>query len=411
MRLNLIFFSSERQDKEHIIEARRPLIDGLGAFYDVNIINSDNYAALADPAAFNNDELYVIFIAGGGTEEMFLNVFPFLKHPLIILSDGYHNSFAAATEIVTWLSNNDVEYSSYNIPLDADEVYFRKLDQELKGIYYQIYVKHGIKGMNIGLIGGESSWLIASHVNKGYISSSLQVNFTDIKITELIDSFYKIKNEKRDFSADPLFNRFKGFLTGRSSGDLENAIIMYYALRGICGKYSLNALTIKCFDLIELSRTTACLALSLLNDEGIISGCEGDIPSLLSLIMLKKGTHKPGFMANPTSSDKNSLTVDFSHCTVPLSMTESYTLPSHYETSVGIGIQGNLPAGKYSLYKIGGKNMEKYFYCAGEITGNPNLKMRCRTQVRFRFGTAEDFDRFIMSRLGNHFIIFKEDRD
>lgn len=411
MRLNLIFFSAERQDKRYVIEARRPLINGLRAFFDVKTIYSDSYASLAETSGSTtdtNEELDAVYIASGGTEEMFLNVYPFLKQPLLILSDGLDNSFAAAMEISTWLSNNNIEYTFYNIPVEADRSYFQNLHTQIMETHHRLSVKEEIKGMNIGLIGGESPWLIASHIDKDYVASFLQIHFEEIKTEEVINRFYRIKGEKEIGTNDALFEKHRGLLIERSEADLADAIVMYYTLKEMCTEYALSALTVKCFDVIEKTGTTACLALALLNDEGIISGCEGDIPSLLSMLMLQKGFKRPVFMANPTSSDRAALTVDFSHCTVPLSMTDSYQLPSHYESSKGIGIKGVLPLDKYVVYKRGGKNLEKYDYFTGEIIANPDYKMRCRTQVRFRFENTEDFDRFMYCRLGNHFTIFKK---
>lgn len=414
MRINLILFSSELHDTPNILEARSYLFDNLRAFCDINIMNAASYTPILEQDLKAKEPkkrvLTVLFIASGGTEEMFLNLYPFLKQPIIILSDGYHNSFAAACEICTWLANNSVAHTALNIPIDPTPDYFQKLKHQFEKIHRQIMMRYELNGERIGLIGGSSSWLISSQVDKGLLSAKYGVVLIDIKNTELADFFFSIKNENRNFTNDPLVKKYgKLLIGGRTQEDLINAIILYYALKEICTKYSLNALTIKCFDIIELCHTTACLATAILNDNGIVAGCEGDIPSLITMMVVKKGGNICSFMANPSSADKTNLTVDFSHCTLPLSMTESFELPSHFESSLGIGIKGTLPLGEYYIIKIGGTNMEKYFICKGKIINNPNLPMRCRTQVRFQFKSRQNFDMFMASRLGNHFIIFKGD--
>lgn len=409
MKINLILFSSELHDKPNILEARSYLLDNLRAFCDINIINAGNYTSIIEPSDkdYTPNALTVLFIASGGTEEMFLNLFPFIKQPVIILSDGYHNSFAAACEISTWLEDNNIEHAVINVPTEIDKNYFSELNNQLQDIYQNILIQHKLKGEKIGLIGGSSSWLIASQVDKNKIAEKYNITFIDIKNTELSELYFSIKNENKDYSNNPLLLKYRNLLAkDRTEEDLINAIIVYYALKKICATYSLNALTIKCFDLIKLCNVTSCLALAILNDEGIVAGCEGDIPSLITMLLIQKGGGL-GFLVNSTSADRRNLTMDFSHCSVPLSMTENFKLTSHFESSLSIGIKGVLPLGKYSLVKLAGQNLDKHIFCTGSVISIPTTPMRCRTQVRFKFNSTEDFDAFMASRVGNHVILFK----
>ena len=151
----------------------------------------------------------------------------------------------------------------------------------------------------------------------------------------------------------------------------------------------------------------SCLALARLSDEGIISGCEGDIPSLWSLMVAHALTGRPAFMANPSSSNPADATVDFAHCTIPISMTSSYTLPSHFESGIGIGIAGILAEGPCKILKIGGPLLDKAFRAEGCIVCNTRIPERCRTQIRFQFPSRADFARFMSNRLGNHIVLYR----
>lgn len=409
MKINLILFSAELNDKPANFESPRPLFEGLRVFYDINTITSSDYISYLErfPSQAAEENLTVAFIASGGTEDTFLTLFPFLKQPVIILSDGYNNSFAAACEICTWLENNDIEHISIHVPLEADRTYFEELSGLLKKMYNHILIKQTLKGENIGLLGGSSSWLIASHVSKSEVEERYGVSFIDIKITEFTELYENIKGSGKDFRHDPLFREYRELLTGgRTETDLAEALAAYYALDKICSKYGLNAVTIKCFDIISLCRVTVCLAAAILNDRGIVVGCEGDIPAVITMLILHKGGRR-GFMVNPASADKEKLTVDFAHCTVPFSMTESFRLSSHFESSMSIGIKGILPLGRYSMVKFSGKNLERHYHCSGSIVSIPDVPVRCRTQVKFRFDTSEDFEMFMAGRFGNHVVLFK----
>ncbi|MCF0167165.1 MAG: fucose isomerase, partial [Bacteroidales bacterium] len=170
----------------------------------------------------------------------------------------------------------------------------------------------------------------------------------------------------------------------------------------------LSALTVRCFDLIDPCRTTSCLALSRLNDEGIISGCEGDVPSLWTMMVVFAATKHASFMANPSSSNPSENVVDFAHCTIPAKMTTSFTLPTHFESGMSVAIAGKLPVGDYRIVKIGGRNLDKMFTAKGKITHNTHIAARCRTQIRFQFADFEQYRNFADNRLGNHIIILPE---
>ena len=44
-------------------------------------------------------------------------------------------------------------------------------------------------------------------------------------------------------------------------------------------KERLDAVAVRCFDLVTARGTTGCLALSALNDAGRVAACEGDLAS------------------------------------------------------------------------------------------------------------------------------------
>ena len=271
-------------------------------------------------------------------------------------------------------------------------------------------------GCTIGLIGEASPWLIASGIDKEALSERCGVSFREISIGTLADKYlgYRELWKNHTLSAgaraelDEVLCRFSCSLEGdRTTEDLSDAAIMYLALASICKEEHLDAVTVKCFDLLSSCKTTACLALALLNDNGIIAGCEGDIPSICTMLAVYKALGRPSFMANPASIDSDNLSIDFAHCTIPTVMVESCTLPSHFESGIGIGINGEVPLGNYTLCKLSGKTLERSLICNGRLVKGEYLSNRCRTQVRFIFETKAEFDAFSKARVGNHIILFK----
>ena len=271
-------------------------------------------------------------------------------------------------------------------------------------------------GCTIGLIGEASPWLIASGIDKEALSERCGVSFREISIGTLADKYLGYRELWKDHTLsagaraelDEVLCRFSCSLEGdRTTEDLSDAAIMYLALASICKEEHLDAVTVKCFDLLSSCKTTACLALALLNDNGVIAGCEGDIPSICTMLAIYKALGRPSFMANPASIDSDNLSIDFAHCTIPTVMVESCTLPSHFESGIGIGINGEVPLGNYTLCKLSGKTLERSLICNGRLVKGEYLSNRCRTQVRFIFESKAEFDAFCKARVGNHIILFK----
>ena len=433
-KINLIIFASSLHDNTSVIGSRAALFEGIRQFAELDITYPSMLASgrrdlngLLDGGRWGGCELpderhnkTICFIATGGTEEIFKDFATAIPHPFLLLSDGLHNSFAASLEIKTWLSQQDITSTLFNAPLDYNPTFFEQMERELFGgdgtadtlalpdslPKFSKSVVRAFEKTRIGLIGGASGWLISSAVDLESVSKTYGAKFDEISLSELEEEFAAVAAD--DPEVGKVCGKMEAFLTdGRTTADLQEAARMYIALRRLCTRHALNALTLKCFGILGSCRTTACLALSLLNDEGIIAGCEGDIPALWTMLYVKYAYGLPAFMANPASSNRRECTIDFAHCTIPLTMVHGYRLPSHFESQTGIGIAGSVPSGPYRIVKISGKNLDQFYETEGDLMMNTNIPQRCRTQIRVRFRSEADFDRFLRVSKGNHIILCK----
>ena len=458
MQINLSLISSSLHNITELSQKRMEVIEALKALGDVSIFKNSSPASCGIESA-TGEIVNVAYILTGGTESLFIKLFGENCSRLgniTIISDAYHNSLAASQEICTWLYNNGVQHRHIHIPLHSPDATLNRLPTLLcaespapqrcecnagvaatsaeaataeaagakaasaeaanaEATSADALVK-ALGGCTIGLIGEASPWLIASGIDKEALSKRCGVSFREISIGTLADKYlgYRELWKNHTLSAgaraelDEVLCRFSCSLEGdRTTEDLSDAAIMYLALASICKEEHLDAVTVKCFDLLSSCKTTACLALALLNDNGIIAGCEGDIPSICTMLAVYKALGRPSFMTNPASIDSDNLSIDFAHCTIPTVMVESCTLPSHFESGIGIGINGELPLGNYTLCKLSGKTLERSLICNGRLVKGEYLSNRCRTQVRFIFESKAEFDAFSKARVGNHIILFK----
>ena len=431
-KVHLVIFSSALHDNASVMGSRLELFEGIRRFAKLDILYPSMLATrrsldrLIDGGSTGightlqdtQHEKTLCFIATGGTEEMFRNFADVLPRPVLLLSDGLHNSFAASFEIKSYLAQRGIPSTLFNAPLDDHPDFYTSLENSLFGDgiipdtltpseplpKFPKSVVKAFEKTRVGLIGGASDWLISSDIDREAVEKAYGAKFFDIPLKELENDFAAASGDTPEVAAICL--RMERYLTGdRTPDDLRNAARMYAALRTLCTRNNLNALTLKCFGILGSCRTTACLALSLLNDEGIVAGCEGDVPALWTMLYAKYAFGEPAFMANPSSSNRKELTIDFAHCTVPMKMVHGYRLPSHFESQTGIGIAGSMPSGRYRIIKFSGAQLDQYYETEGDLIMNTNIPQRCRTQVRFRFSSEEEFDRFFRVSKGNHIIL------
>src|SRR5574344_2265605 len=247
----------------------------------------------------------------------------------------------------------------------------------------------------LGIIGVPSDWLISCNVDKNKAMSVFGIELENIDIKEVTETYERFKGKavpdgklKADF--DP--------------NELQKAYDLYLALREIVEKHDLEGLTIRCFDLFGILHTTACLGLSLLNEEGIIASCEGDVPAMISMFLANKLLKKHGFQANPSYILQESNEFVIAHCTLPLDMCNSYKLDTHFESNTGVAIKGEMQVGPVTVFRVSA-DLKQYIILEGEIEQNLNQTDLCRTQIKIKLNSPDNVRYFLKNPIGNHHII------
>jgi len=381
MKINLIRFANNLDiDAPYLKDSEQFINDINNELFDEEIELVEN----AEDALFS-----IIFIETGGSEQKFILEEPNLARPIILLSHCKNNSLPACFEIKTYL---DAKKDNV-ILLFGDE---KIVSKSLSAVSKVMLAKHELNDINLGVIGEPSDWLIASRVDYQKAKTLMGINLIDISIDELITEIEKGKIEQIPHQLD-FNNKFK------NEEVLSKALDIYSGLKRIIKKYNLKGFTLRCFDLLKEYKNTACLAFAMLNEEGIVAACEGDVPALLTMILIKACTNLPSFMANPSRIDLSKNEILFAHCTLPLNMCKEYELTTHFESGLGIGVRGILDKKEITIIKIT-PNLKDILCVKGEIIDNPNLVNYCRTQILTKLEMEDLFD-FLKDSFGNHVLI------
>ena len=136
-----------------------------------------------------------------------------------------------------------------------------------------------------------------------------------------------------------------------------------------------------------LARGFPCLGFARLRDRGVPAACEGDMDSLLTMLLFQYAIDRPGFQGNATfDTARNALWT--AHCTAPLKMdgpngqAAPYLLRGHSE----VGGSGCVPEVQYRVGQVVTRskfvNLDTILASTGKIIEVPKKSVHgCRTQI------------------------------
>lgn len=352
----------------------------------------------------NDPKPLLYFMTTGGTEQALLDIrqqrSKFVKdEPVLLVAYPAHNSLPAALEVLARLQQEG----------DQGQVLYLKSSRDSTGLQkiQDVLTDHRaaaeLKGARIGLLGRPSDWLVASSPEPSIVQETWGPEIIPVSLDEINRQIKEVSPEAIPAVREPLVEGAT-IIQEPSPADLYNVVGVYLALKEVIKKYELDALTLRCFDLVLGLKTTGCFGLSQLTDEGIIAGCEGDLVSTVGLMWAKKLTGQTPWMANPAQLDEVGNTIILAHCTVPRRMVQDYGLRSHFESNLGVGIQGTMANGPVTLLRIGGKKMEQLWLAEGDIIQSGKAEDLCRTQVEICVSDG-NVSEILENPLGNHLVL------
>jgi L-fucose isomerase-like protein len=382
----------DEESVHRIIAAYAPKLKGLGG-------ERWTEEQLADPAPL------VYFLVTGGTESEVLRLRrerskSTSDEPVFLLAHPGHNSLPASLEVLARLRQDGTPGRIFFLPeSDSTEGY-----RQVADAVHDLGVRRALQEARIGCVGRPSDWLVASTPAPDLVRTVWGPEVVPIDLRAVEQRMQAVSQEAVASSVRSLFDPVADSKEP-TRVDLEEAVRVYLGLKEVVENCKLQALTVRCFDLVLDMQTTGCFALAQLNDEGIIAGCEGDLVSTVGLLWAHELVGGIPWMANPARVDESRNTLWLAHCTVPRTIVEDYRLRSHFESGLGVGIQGGLPAGPVTLLRIGGRRMDHLWLAEGEIIQACYAENLCRTQAEIRLRGDCDVRDLLCAPLGNHLVM------
>ena len=291
--------------------------------------------------------------------------------------------------------------------MDIDDVVVDDYDE----LAYKLRALAGVKNFNgkrIVALGGGGGWCFpeAPQVSRDKFNIDIQ----DVSYDDLAQ---RIKAARADRKLVSKAEKWTGKYLSLPQTTLEtdkqfviNAFQLYSIFKDLLREYETDSFTIKhCMGTVmPLSETTACLPLSLLNDEGLLAFCESDFNVIPSGILLHHISGKPVFLNDPTYPHHGVVTC--AHCTAPRRLDgKNYALArvvTHFESDYGATPKVELPKGTEVTMVIPNSIQSEWLGFKGTIEASPFYDI-CRSQ--YDIDIQGDWKKLLQDMRGFHWMM------
>ncbi len=256
---------------------------------------------------------------------------------------------------------------------------------------WRIRALGGIKntfGRRILCLGGPSGWGAGGSKAPQFARDIFKLDLVEASYAELGRRIQEARSQdavvqaaKQDARA---YLAGKGVKLETGLEYVENAFVLTGVIRGMMTEAGATAFTINnCMSTVmPIGETTACLPLSLLNDQGYLAFCESDFVVIPSGVLLASISGLPVFLNDPTTPHHGLVTL--AHCTAPRRMDGRSDAPvrvvTHFESDYGAAPKVEMPVGQKLTNIVPDFSFKRWVGFEGEVAGNPFLPI-CRSQI------------------------------
>jgi hypothetical protein len=280
-------------------------------------------------------------------------------------------------------------------------------------VLWRLRALHGLKnalGKKIVCIGGAGGWGDGGRKAPEISRTLWKMDLVDVPYKDL-EPLLKAARQNASLvrSCEAAASRYlkESKLTLHTKREfVNNAFVLNEVMKDLMYQAGTDAITIQgCMGTIMgMSETTACLPLSLLNDEGFLAFCESDFVVIPSGILLHYIAGKPVFLNDPTYPHKGVVTL--AHCTAPRKMdgkhAERTKILTHFESDYGAAPKVEMKLGQLCTVLVPDFSCRKWAGCEATVVGNPFLDI-CRSQVDVK--VKGDCDALLQEMKGFHWMM------
>jgi len=360
----------------------------------LNVIDSED-GITSDVINVVKDSVPILLFLTGGTSKLAreLIVRSGVRRALA-LAHGHHNSLPSAISVRSRLEFDGIPVRVYA----CDEINSSKCWDVISRVIRLGKALSSLLNLNVGLI---SPGVDDEEVN--HFEEVLESKVSIVPYTEFEGFLASVTDEEVLKSTEVLGSKVD--LLDIDRGMLIKALKIYVAMKKLINSRGYDALAIDCFPYLIKYKVTPCIAIALLNSEGIATACEGDLRALMLMQISKALTGSPGWVSNPSLIRGTKLVL--AHCTIALNLVLRGRVLSHFESGYPYGISGVLPTGTYTLVGVDREFSAMAALRAELIESGLMSEHMCRTQATL--DTGVDLSEFPNVALANHHVLIRGD--
>ena len=261
-------------------------------------------------------------------------------------------------------------------------------------ILWRLRALHGLKntlGKKVVAIGGAGGWGAGGQKAPEIARNLWKLDLVDVTYKDLEPRLKAaLANPDLVKRCEAAVRRYLGesrvsLHTGRQF--VNNAFVLNEVMKDLMDEARTDAITIQhCMGTIMgISQTTACLPLSMLNDDGYLAFCESDFVVIPSGILLHYISGLPVFLNDPTTPHDDLVTL--AHCTAPRKMdgrkAERTKILTHFESDYGAAPKVEMRLGQICTNLVPDFDCKRWVGFEGRIVGNPFMDI-CRSQIEMK---------------------------
>jgi len=307
----------------------------------------------------------------------------YLNLPIIVWTrQGYYGAWSR--DRVSFLRSKGATVYDFVEPDEAREI-VRALRTVARLRHSKIIYFGAIPGSTgrfetVGVVG--SSW------NFDEIKKKFGITVKQIPINHLLKRMDAVSDEE----AAEILEEWKEDFDDLKEGDIERLLEvakMYKAMEIIMSEQGANAMTINCLaDLFRTRFITPCIALSKFSDAMVPAGCEGDLNTLLTMMLFSFTSDEPSVMGNiylfrpkrgPGFPPEDVILEDtkvslrenrarFTHDVIPLKLaTSKYRLADYHGTGRGLTAYADLRSGEKVMFGRIDPRLDRMVFTVADI--------------------------------------------
>ena len=356
---------------------------------------------------------------------------PFLLYGL---SDRIANGNLGASLQIRYVLHEMGKHFPYLCGPINDEGNYQKIKKYLKAAW----VNNSLRNKKIATIGGKCMMMYQTQVNEFNWKSVFGVDFPQYDTVQVFKEMETVDEIEAQRVADEFASKMDAihWEVPETGEKIEpDAILsqakMFLAFKRLKKLYDVDLFANKCMP--EMSALpygygyAGCLATCMLNEDGIITACEADVPAGLSMFILNLMTGQKVFFADIARLNKRDNKLTFFNCgTAPISMADKKkgialwpipgnimdeAVPQEYMISkmkgacISFVLEEDRPV---TLLRIGGNDETLRFHVGRATTATRDVEGKEDLGNRwpgFGLKFSGDLDAFLNNTTGHHYSI------